>query len=71
MARRAHDIIGARRSDVAHGIFVDFVLLRVVLNLWWGQPRHCFQCIIVPATSVWSVFAVPLLSTGEGSTVAG
>jgi hypothetical protein len=39
LARRAHDIVSARRSDVAHPIFAGVVHLRVVFDLWWGQPR--------------------------------
>jgi hypothetical protein len=39
LARRAHDIVGARRSDIAHPIFARVVLLRIVFDLWWGQPR--------------------------------
>lgn len=72
VARRAHDVVGARRQDVAHVVFADLVLLRVVFNLWWGQPRQCqAQRADTARTSVWSVLQVPLLSTGEGSTVAG
>lgn len=72
MARRAHDVVGARRENVAHVVFADLVLLRIVFNLWWGQPRQCHvQCASSARTSVWSVLQVPLLSTGEGSTVAG
>lgn len=38
-----------------------------------GQPLHSWEssCLAHVPTSVWSVALVPLLSTGEGSTVAG
>lgn len=39
LARGAHNVIRGRRADVAHGIVGDLVHLRVVFNLWWGQPR--------------------------------
>jgi hypothetical protein len=36
-----------------------------------GVSPAQLQCTIAASTSVWSVLQVPLLSTGEGSTVAG
>jgi hypothetical protein len=41
LARRAHDIVGARRHDLAHVVVAYLVLLRIVFYLWWGQPRQC------------------------------
>jgi hypothetical protein len=38
-ARRAHDVISARRSDIAHPIFAGVIFLRIVFDLWRGQPR--------------------------------
>jgi hypothetical protein len=55
LARRAHDVVSARRSYLAHAILARVVLLRIVLNLWWGQPRVFSRRSITLPTSVWSV----------------
>ena len=41
LARRAHYVVSARRSDIAHAIFAcTWVIdLGIVFDLWWGQPR--------------------------------
>jgi hypothetical protein len=36
LARRARDIVSARRFDVAHVIFAGVVHLRIVFDLWRG-----------------------------------
>jgi hypothetical protein len=41
-------------------------------SIWaWGQHGELLHGAAALGTSVWSVALVPLLSTGEGSTVAG
>lgn len=71
LARWAHNVISNRGAYVAHAVLARRVFLRIVLNLWWGQPRVVSFASVTSRTSVWSVWLVPLLSTGEGSTVAG
>jgi hypothetical protein len=70
LARGANDVVRGGRPNLAHAVFADLVFLRIVFYLWWGQPR-AVQCSSAGSTSVWSVLQVPLLSTGDGSTVAG
>lgn len=75
VARGAHNVVSGGRREVAHthAVVARGALLGIVFNLEWGGQPHAFSgCgFIMSPTSVWSVWTVPLLSTGEGSTVAG
>lgn len=70
LTRGAHNVFCRGRYEISHSFFADLVFLKIIFNLGRCQSSRRAEGNL-HHTSVWSVWAVPLLSTGEGSTVAG